>query len=605
MGRTRCRQLVVFMILIAAPGSGRVLGQVGTAALTGEVRDQQSAAIPGATVTLVHAGTGAERTATTDRTGTYRFLALSAGTYYLKVSLQGFETERREGVPAAVDTTTRLEPITLAVRGLSEAVEVHGSAASGTVNAAMGNVIGKRQILALPLEARNPAGLMSLQPGAVFLPTGDPRSGAVSGARSDQSNVTLDGVDVNDPELGTAYTSVLRMPLDAIAEFRVTTSNFGAEQGRSSGGQISLVTQGGSNAFHGAAYGMIRNTATSSNEYFLKLTQLGAGEPSVPPTLDKQIYGAALGGPVKKNRTFFYAHYEQLRELSESPVTRSVPSNTLRDGIVVYQCADPAACPGGTVRGVTGAPHQVEPGYYGMSPTELAAIDPLGIGASLPLMEAWKSYPAPNDPGADGRNLMAYRFAAPVANRFKTLASRLDHAPSGSHRFFGRVNLMHDAVETAPQFSGQEPASIERVRNWGFAVGHDWVMGPTRVNSLRYGFTKISSDTAGHLNSDTVTFLGLDPLAATTPTGGRSIPTLNITDDFSWVAGSHTLKFGGNLRFTRASRYSNANSYYATRSNPYWDAGSGQDYIPGRPTCTTGGCDAVPAVAEQSQCETT
>ena len=604
MRLARSWRLVVFIFLfIGAFGVGTAHGQVGTATVTGEVRDQQAAAVPGAVVTLVQPETRAERVVTTDRTGTYRFVAIQPGVYQLKIELQGFETRTRGSVVASVDTTTRVEPIVLAVSKLEQAVVVQASPAIATTGAALGSVIESRQLLALPLEARNPAGLMSLQPGAVFLPTGDPRSGAISGARSDQSNVTLDGVDVNDPELGTAYTTMLRLPLDAIAEFRVTTTNYGAEIGRSSGGQISLITKSGTNALHGVGYGLTRQTATSTNEYFLELAQLKAGQPSVPPKLNKQIYGAGLGGPVKKNRLFFYANYEALRESSEAPVIRNVPSDTLRDGVVVYQCAVAAQCPGGTVRGVTGSSHEIQPGYYGLSPAELAAIDPLGLGPNGPLLQQARQYPSPNDPGTDGHNLMAYRFAAPIDNRFKTLVGRVDYTLSDEHRLFARFNGMHDDTQAAPQFPGQAPASTERVQNWGVAVGHDWVIGPTRINTLRYGFTQISSDTVGQLSSDYLWFPGsptsyLDPLMPATGTTGRSVPLHNITDDFSWVVGDHVLKFGANLRFTRVNRYNNANSYSYTGPNPSWVQGSGENYMPGQDTCTTPGCMLVPSAAK-------
>ncbi len=589
--------LGVALVAFAA-GTGPALAQVGTASAVGEVRDQQAAAVPGAMVTLVNLATRAERTATTDHVGTYRFAAIAPGTYQVRVELEGFNTAVRGQVVLNVDTAARFEPIILTVGAISQVVEVQGSAAVGMTDAAMGNVIASRQILTLPLEARNPVSLMSLQPGAVFLPTGDQRSGAISGARSDQSNVTLDGVDVNDPELGTGYTTVLRVPLDAIAEFRVTTSSYGAEQGRSSGGQISLVTKSGTNVFHGAGYGVIRNTATSSNEYFLKLTQLQAGEPNKPPKLDKQIYGAALGGPIRKNRLFFYANYEHLRESSETPVTRAVPSDTLRDGILVYQCADPAACPGGTVRGVTGASHTVKPGYYGLLPAEMAAIDPLGVGPNLAMLQYWQQYPRPNDPGTEGLNQMAFRFAAPSENLFKTLVGRADYSVSGAHRLFGRVNVMRDHIEAAPQFPGQPPGSTDRVRNWGFAAGHDWVLGPTRVNTLRYGFTQLSRDSTGQLTSDFVVLRDINPLVPQTPVYSRSAPTHNITNDFSWVAGNHALRFGGNLRFTRNNWQNNISSYAVSVTNPYSLPDFGTNDIPGRSTCTLPGCTAVPAVAE-------
>jgi len=595
----RCRYYVVLflLVLVRLIGSAVAWGQAGTSSVIGLVRDQQAAAVPGATVTLVEAATKAERSTVTDRSGNWRFLALPPGTYSVKVELEGFRTAVRGGLQLSVDTATTLEPIALSVGALSETVEVRAQAlVVNTTDASLGNVITTRQIMALPLEARNPVGLMSLQPGVVFLPSGQQRSGASSGARGDQSNVTLDGVDVNDPELGTAFTTVLRMPLDAIQEFRVTTSNYGADQGRSSGGQVSLITKTGTNEFHAAGYGVIRNTATSSNEYFLKLTQLQAGEPSKAPKLDKQIFGGALGGPVKKNRLFFYANYEQLRESSESPVTRAVPSGTLRDGILQYTCAEPGACPGGSVRGVSGASHPIQPGYYGLSPAELRAIDPLGIGANAAVLEYWKAYPTPNNPGFDGVNTMAYRFAAPIENQFRTFVSRADYAVGTSHRIFGRLNLMRDRVDAAPQFPGQPPATTQEVRNWGGAVGHDWVLGSNRVNTFRYGYTAIRQDTAGQLASDRIAFRELDPVTPATPSYGRAVSTHNIVDDVSWVRGDHTLRFGANLRFTRNNRYSNFSSYFVGGPNPPTVASGGREYIPGRSTCVTLGCAAVPAV---------
>ena len=203
MRNARPWPLVVFLMIVSLGARpSHALAQAGMSSVSGEVRDQLAAAIPGATVTLVHAATQAERVVATDRTGAYRILALAPGTYQLRVEFPGFAAAVRDGVALAVDTATRLDPIVLTVGGVKESVDVQASAASSAADATLGNVIGSRQILALPLEARNAAGLMSLQPGVVFLPTGDPRSGAVSGARSDQSNVTLDGVDVNDPEYG-------------------------------------------------------------------------------------------------------------------------------------------------------------------------------------------------------------------------------------------------------------------------------------------------------------------------------------------------------------------------------------------------------------------
>src|SRR6202043_2210541 len=145
-----------------------------------------------------------------------------------------------------------------------------------------------------------------------------------NGARSDQSNITLDGVDVNDQVNGNAFTSVLPVSLDSVQEFRVTTSNANADKGRSSGAQISLVTKSGTNNFHGSLYEYLRNTYTSANDYFVKLSQLQSGQPNVPPKLIRNIFGGSLGGPILKDRFFFVVNYEAARQREESSVLRIV-----------------------------------------------------------------------------------------------------------------------------------------------------------------------------------------------------------------------------------------------------------------------------------------
>src|SRR5262249_37337580 len=149
----------------------------------------------------------------------------------------------------------------------------------------------------------------------------------VNGARSDQSNLTLDGVDVNDQTNGNAFTSVLPVSLDSVQEFRVTTTNANADQGGSSGAQVSLVTKSGTNSFHGSVYEYNRNTYTSANDYFVKLSQLQNGEPNTPPKLIRNIFGGSLGGPILKDRLFFFVNYEAARQREEASVIRLVPSD--------------------------------------------------------------------------------------------------------------------------------------------------------------------------------------------------------------------------------------------------------------------------------------
>ena len=579
--------------------------QTGTAALVGEVSDSQKQVIPGATVTATHVATSASQVTTTDERGSFRLANLQPGAYTLRVELAGFKTAIVERVTLQVDTVTR-EAVTLEVGGIAETVSVVSETTHlNTTDASVGNVMSREQIRSLPVEAQNVVHLLSLQPGAIFIPTSnpatvDPRYGSVAGARADQQSVTLDGIDVNDPQNQTAYTSAIRMTQEALQEFRVSTSNYNAEMGRSSGPQVSLITRSGTNQFDGSAYWTFRRTATSTNEYFLELSQLASGQESKPPKLDKDIFGGSFGGPLRRNRLFFFANVEQLKEQSESPVVRSLPSNSMRDGVLLYQCAVAALCPGGSVRGVANN-HSVPAGWYGMTPAEIAAIDPLGIGPSAAAMAYFNTYPSPNDPGRDGRNLMDYRFAAPLENDFLNIVSRVDYKAADNHSFFARIGKQDDTINTPVTFPGTNPRRQRLFNNWGGALGYDAVLSTTLTNSFRYGFTKIDENNAGVTDSNWVTFRFITPFdgkgdGAATFTETRQTPTHNFVNDLSWFKGRHTFKAGTNIRFTRVPKNRFQSSFLSATVNPSWVAGVGRRNMPGSSFCTVPGC-ALPAVA--------
>src|SRR5688500_5508211 len=272
---TQCRTMpAVLTLLLATPNPA--WAQAGTAGLAGTVKDPQGASVPGATVTAMNTATGATRHVATNQEGAFNLPGLAPGTYTVKVELGGFKTVQHENVPLRVDTTTQIDAV-MQVGGFGETVTVTESTPIiNTTDASVGHALDAKTIATLPVEGRNVVHLLSLQPGAVFIPTAnantvDPRYGAVSGSRADQQNVTLDGIDVNDPQLQAAYTSAVRMTQEALQEFKVSTTNYGAEQGRSSGAQVSLVTRSGTNSYKGSAYWFLRRTQTSSNEYFLKL----------------------------------------------------------------------------------------------------------------------------------------------------------------------------------------------------------------------------------------------------------------------------------------------------------------------------------------------
>jgi hypothetical protein len=598
---------VVLVLCVAVPSRA----QTGTAALIGEVSDQQKQIIPGATVTLTSVQTSAAQSTVTDDRGAFRFVNMPPGRYDLKVELNGFKTSVTTGIVLQVDITAR-QNVALEVGGLAESVNVVAETTTlNTTDASLGNALSREQIRALPVEAQNIVHLLSLQPGAVFIPVNinsdpeDSRYGSVTGARADQQNVTLDGVDVNDPQNQTAYTSAVSITQEALQEFRVSTSTYNADMGRSSGPQVTLVTRSGANQFDGAGYWTFRRTSTSSNEYFLKLSQLSAGRESQAPKLDKDIYGGSLGGPIRRNRLFFFGNFERLREQSETPTVRAVPSNSFRDGVLMYRCAVAAACPGGSVRGFTGT-HAVQSGWYGMTPQEIASIDPLGIGPSQAASQYFKQYPSPNEPGLDGQNIMDFRFAAPIENTFNSYITRVDYkmSESGNHNLFGRFGKKDDTINNPPQFPGQDPRRQRLFNNYGLAVGYDTVLSKSLTNSFRYGLTKIDENNAGVTNSNHVLFRFIAPFdgVGDTLNGGtftetRETPTQNIVNDLSWFKGAHTFKGGTNIRFTRVPKARFQSSYLTATVNPSWVAGVGQRNMPGSAFCTAPGCAALPAVA--------
>jgi hypothetical protein len=597
--RFPCRISVLpLAALVCVVATGLASAQSGTAGLRGTVMDEQGAHVPGATITLANASTGFSRETAADASGDYQFVALPPGTYTVTAELAGFRTAVYDSVELPVDTIAR-QDLKLTVGALSESVQVVAETrVINTTDASLGNVISGNQMRALPLEARSVVGLLSLQTGAVFVPTNtlgdqDNRSGAVSGARADQANVTLDGVDNNDPVFNTAYTGALRSTLDSLQEFRVTTSNYGADSGRSSAAQVSLVTKSGTNAYHGSAYDVVRRTATSANEYFNKLSGNDV------PKLDKNIYGGAFGGALIKDKLFFFGNYERLREESEALTERQVPSMSMRDGVMVYQCADPALCPGGTVQGFANT-HAVPAGYYGASPSELASLDPLGIGPSVLASEYFKELPPPNDAGLDGYNIMAHKFTGAFSNTFNTGIGRFDYRPGGNQSFFGRFNVQRDTELDVPQYPDRNlpPNTTREIKSWGTAMGWDSVVSARLINTFRYGFTKIVSDRLGTLTGPQVYFRFADDLNEGFSNNGRETPTHNFVNDMTWLKGRQTIKFGTNLRFTRIPTYTDGNAYSYGNVNPSWVSGVGRTYTPGRDTCDQPGCEALPAVAD-------
>jgi Carboxypeptidase regulatory-like domain/TonB dependent receptor len=601
--------LFAFLLL-----TSKLAGQTGTTSLRGTVTDKSGGVIQGAKVTLRNPVRAVERTTTTGAAGAFEFPSLPPGTYSLAVEMTGFRSYEQRSVQLLVDSPASVNVI-LELGSATETIEVTAQAETlNTSNASLGIAFNENQVKQLPLEGRNVPDLLTLQAGVTVTgnrpfqesrPDVDTRNGAVNGAHSDQSNITLDGVDVNDETRGYAFKSVLPVTLDSVQEFRVTTTNYSADQGRSSGAQVSLVTKSGTNDFHGSLYEYLRNTITSANDYFEKISESQNGEPNVPLKLIRNIFGGSVGGPVLKDRLFFFANYEGARQREEHSILRIVPSLALRDGVVQYQCDDPSACPGGTVQGLTG-PHQIKPGYEGLTPQDVATLDPLHVGPNAAVLKYFNTFPTTgfDTNQSDGVNFVGFRFRGPAPTTKNWYIARLDYklTSSGSHSIFWRGALQNEFHSEPPYLPGQGPQQSTADYSKGFAVGYTAVLRPDLVNNFRWGYTRQSFGSFGNSDQPFIQFRGLNDDTTSNNSSLQvvrtnifQVPVHNFVDDVSWIKGKHTLQFGVNVEFLRTSRSNTLSSFSSGIANPNFlpTAGIANTGIQGDPSAPLSGFPTV------------
>ena len=593
--------LVGFVVLMFAVAGA--WAQTGTTSVRGTVTDKTGATIAGAKVTVSNAGQGLHRETVTDGTGAYEFLALSPGGYSLTVESKGFRKFEQKNLQLLVNLPATVNAA-LEVGSASETIEVSAQAVTlNTTDASLGVPFTERQVKELPLEGGSVPELLSLQAGVVYLGNRtdinlsiDTRSGAVNGAHSDQSNITLDGVSVNDETQGYAFTSVLPVTQDSVEEFRVTTTNYNADQGRSSGAQVTLITKSGTNAFHGSLFESHRNTITTAGDYFVKQAEIRDGFPNKPLKLLRNVFGGSLGGPILKDRLFFFADYQGFRQREENSVVRIVPSASMRDGVIFYQCDHTSAtvatdCPGGSVAGQSGKSHKIpapvtQPdgtivAYTALSPGQITTMDPLNIGPSAVMIPYLRGLPLPNDTSVgDGVNFTGYRFRAPISTTNNWYIARADFkiTQNGNHTLFWRGGLKNDIHNDVPYFVGGNPEHSTLDLSRGFSLGYTAILRPTLINNLRWGFTRQSfGDTGNNTTQRVVFFRGLNDNStsnfssdAVTRSRNFQVPVHNFVDDISWSKGRHTIQLGGNVAFIRNPRTSQLNSFSDGFTNASW-----------------------------------
>ncbi|GGH08490.1 TonB-dependent receptor [Silvibacterium dinghuense] len=544
-----------------------------TTSLGGRVTDSSGAIIPGATVKLTLESTSATRVNTTNSSGEFQFSQLKPGRYDLTVSMGGFQTAEKTGMDLLVSQPATFN-VTLGVAAVTQQVEVTSNVQPvlNTTDATMGNAFQGKQVESLPIEGRNVPDLLSLQPGVTYMGrtddqngtnavgnnASDSRSGAVNGGRSDQSNITLDGVDVNDVNNGYAFTSVLRVTQDSVAEFRVTTSNPDADAGRSSGAQVALVTRSGGNQLHGALYEYNRSNLFEANDFFNKQQQLAAGEPNTPPKLIRNVFGGAVSGPILKNKAFYFLNYEGQRDTEgESVNAGAVPTSSYRAGNLQYEYLN-----------ASGADQT-----YLLTPADIQSMDPQNIGVNQAILKIFNAYPAGNDTTqGDGLNTIGYRFPYTIKRSYNTYIARLDWniTSNGRHTAFWRGNLQNDDEPSAPAFPGQPASTSTLTNNKGFAAGYTFLITPNLVNNFRYGLTRQGVDNAGISNEPEVYLAAVAEPESFSRSLSYIIPVQNIVDDLSWTRHTHNLQFGGNIRLIDDRRNSTEDSFPDAQMNQGW-----------------------------------
>ncbi len=567
-------RILAFAVLcsLALGAATSVHGQSANSSLRGTVTDPSGAVVPGAKVTLTNQATGQTLTATSNQSGEYQLQQVPPAKYTITVEEAGFGTQKKSAEllvnqPATVS-------FRLSVSSSNEVVDVSDVTQTlNTTDASIGDAKDNALIQALPTETRNVTDLLSLQAGVFtyHAPNDDPnqadsRFGSVNGGRSDQTNVTVDGVDDNDQVRGLAFTAVLRETQDSIQEFRVTTTGANADEGRSSGAQVSMVTKSGTNQFHGAAYEYFRPSNVVSNDPFNKAAQLSSGLENRPPKLIRNIFGADLGGPIVKDKLFFFANYEGQRQAESQVVTQTTATSLYSQGTLQYLDTS------GNIEAIT--PSQLAAYDSGCMVCNTAAYAP-GPGANPNALAFLQSMPIANGTAAgDGVNTGSYVFASPAPLTRNTTIVRLDYDPSSKHRIFGRGNLQKDTTAGTEQFPGQ-PASTVLIDNTkGFVLGETWTINPNMVNDIRYGYTRQGYASSGVGSGDYVSFRYISTPTAQTRTTTVNVPVNNITDNFSWTKGHHTMQFGVNWRLIHQNRSSNATAFSSATTNPSWLSGS-------------------------------
>jgi hypothetical protein len=574
------------LVLLSVPS---VSAQVGTSSITGAVTDASGAAVAGAKVEAKNEETGLVFNQNTTSSGNYSFASLTPGSYSITVTLSGFQTFRSVhniltvGTPLVVDVTLRVGTVSQTV----EVVESNYQRLE-TSNATVSDVMDTKQVQNLPLNGRNPLSLLTLEPGVVQRTTNGAGSGThVFGSRDRSHNVTIDGIDANESTVPNPQSNIQRLNPDNVQEFRTVTLGATAEQGRNSGANVIVATRGGTNALHGSVFYFNRNTVYNANEWFSNY------EGKQRPELKLHEYGFAVGGPIIKNKTFFFGSFQNNQIKQTEPISATNVGIAQFGAPTVYTAM---ARTGkfrfvrGSINKITGnspllvdANGNLQPGVPVCNGTTIAgncvdsynifANDPQRIGGDPAVVALMNSLPAANAFGlGDGFNQAGFNWNPPSQFKGPNYYVRVDHTFGPNDSIFVRWlqntfdTKQGDFLNGRPQvYPGFPPLGEVNRLGKNLAISYRHNFSPTLVNELTAGFNRFAFQfTFGESNpnfpnplkvpiwaDDCVlgSTLNVDGPYCLSPHTQRAITTPQIVDNLTWIHGKHTLRAGLNFRF--------------------------------------------------------
>jgi hypothetical protein len=595
----------VLAVTLSAFLAASASAQVDTGSITGIVKDQSGAIVPGATVTITHEGQGLTLTGVTREDGTYIFTPIRTGAYRIDVELQGFKKEARRGITVGIQEQVRADFV-LQAGGISEEVLVTGASpllqtGSGTV----GETLKSETIENLPVNGRDYTVLARLTTGVVPPQPGAraPLMFAANGVRPAQNNYLLDGIDNNTSNVdflsGVAY--VVKPPIDAVDEIKILTSSFSAEYGRAGGAVLNTTLKSGTNKLRGTVWEFNRNDGLNANDFFANRAGLAKGE-----YLSNQ-FGLTGGGPIIPSKTFFFADYEGSLSKQARTWVRNVPTAAERNSgftnfadLISLQSGTVGAdvlgrtFPRGTVfdpattRSLTAG--QLDP-ITGIVAARTGFVRDAFSGNQIPVsridpnaVKLLNLYPAPNQPGLLN-NYVVNRTNNDDTHAFDT---RVDHNFSSNDRFFARYSYSNNHKVRPSPFEGDGDGGgfaegDEKVWVHGFAASHTHVLSSTLVNEARFGVGRERTYRLQPNGDDTSDLprrygiLGIPQLA-----GNGGLPLLqigNLSDlgHASWVVSerfSNTAQFSDNLTKVYKSHafkggYIFQNIFFGSTQPPY------------------------------------